>query len=380
MRNVRLATALAFLIPALCAVASPAAAELPEWMIRPFGFAQMWYAYDGNKNQASQDQLRVQRVRLGGMGQASPTLRYLFLSEWADANPSGTRGDLSLLDAHVTYAAHPLLNIRAGQDWYMFTLEGSWTLFEMPFIMRSEVVDRIWLPMGRVGNFAYDRGLYVFGAHKEGPVPFKYYLSATGGAGINTADTNKMKDFVGRAVATPLPGLDLGMSAFHGYSRVNSNALALAGSTIDLQEYVLGTEAHYSYKNRVRVFGEYLWGRYHGSVLHGITPVRPKGFYLAAALSPLKRVELRGRYAYYDPNTLTGSTVARTWTIGATYTINLYSRFKLDYLIRRAGSDYPGASGQADPDNFLAAQLTVLFFPKKALKKFVKPLGAEEAR
>jgi len=349
-----------------------AAQSLPEWMISPFGFAQFWYSYDGNSAQASQEQLKVQRFRLGGFGTVAPRLSYLVNTELADGNPTAG-GTVSLLDASATYAFHDLLNLRVGQDWYRFGLSSNWTLFEMPFILRSEAVDGIWLPMGRRGSFGYDRGFFVFGASKEGPLPFSYSASLTGGAGVNAADTNKQKDFVGRLTLTPLKDLSLGASLFNGFSRVNS--VLNAAQQPDLHEHGFDVELLYSFADRFRAWGEYLETFHSGSDSDGIAPMKRRGFYLAAGVSPMERVELRLRYAFYDADTYSQDSIVRTWSFGTTYRIKDYSNFKLDYMIRDAQWNYAAVTGGAHLENILLAQLQLWFFNPASAKKFLPGLG-----
>lgn len=335
--------------------------------LEPLGFAQFWYTHDFNRS-GSKDQILAQRIRPGFTYAPRPDVRFFMLTEFGDGNPT-TAGAGTLLDAHITWRPHPLLALRAGQDWYKFTLEGTWTLFEMPFILRSEAVDAVWLKLGRNGSFSYDRGLWAFGRTPDGR--FGYAASVTGGAGLNKADDNPAKDLAARVFVEPRPWLHLGASSFRGASRVSP----AAGPKLDLDEKAYAVELIQTFGSRARVIAEALWADYDGAAAPAVKASRPSGWYAAVGVKAAPRLEVLARYAEYRPDRRASDASLRSLTLGLTWTIRGFHNLRVNYVLRENDPGYAAAAGAAAPRDLLVAQWQVFFFPPDLEKSFLRPFA-----
>jgi len=113
----------------------------------------------------------------------------------------------SLLEADVTYAYAPFLNLKLGQFQVPFGYETQNSNFDVEAGDRSQIVTALWVNNSAAGYFR-DQGAMVYGRHKV----LVYQLACVNGSGLNTSDNNNHKDFVGRI------GLGIPMFAGLGFS------------------------------------------------------------------------------------------------------------------------------------------------------------------
>ncbi|MDD5255002.1 MAG: hypothetical protein PHR11_02980, partial [Candidatus Omnitrophica bacterium] len=163
--------------------------------IKPTGFIQGWWWYDETPGPNHAENYKIARARIGIKGDLSPLVDYLVLTEWGRLTYDDP---CTLVDTWVNFKFDPALNVKIGQTWYKFTLSGTTPIPAIPLIYRPEVVDGIWLPMGRVGAYSYDRGIEVSGNFKDIAMPAGYIVSVTTGAGLDHFEDNGKKDFTGR--------------------------------------------------------------------------------------------------------------------------------------------------------------------------------------
>jgi len=328
--------------------------------IRPCGFIHSWGRYDRTKGPNHGDHFDVARARFGLMGNFTPDLSYLLLTEWGKLTYNDPT---TLLDAWVNLRVNPAFNIKIGQTWYKFTRSGTEILPKIPFIYRPEVVDAIWLPMGRNGSYAYDRGIELWGNLKEGFLPLGYAFSVTAGSGLDNFEDNGKKDLVGRFWVEPIKGLQLGVSGFSGYSRLDVASNLRNLETKDLSEYAWATELAYS-NEHFRFIYEYLQALYEGysdvrgSEIFHLATKKPRGWYAMFGVKPLPWIEIPVRYAWYEKDSTKSDTGLHSVTVGVTLFLKegTLNNLKLNYIIRSAEANYG-----SKPRNMFAAQLQFVF-------------------
>ncbi len=328
--------------------------------IQPTGFIHGWWWYDETPGPNHAENYKIARARLGMKGDLSPLVDYLVLTEWGRLTYDDP---CTLVDAWVNFKFSPAVNLKIGQTWYKFSLSGTTAIPAIPLIYRPEVVDGIWLPMGRVGAYSYDRGVEVSGNLKNAKIPFGYVISVTTGAGLDHFEDNGKKDFVGRFYLEPLKGLQVGGSGFYGYSRIPITSNLNREIKVDLPEYAYGLEASYTHKY-FRCIYEYLEGRYEGyyqsngaETFHQATQ-RPRGWYALIGLKPLSWIEIPFQYAWHEKDAVKSDTGLETFTVGLTWFFkeNTLNNLKVNYIIRSAESNYG-----AKPRNMIAVQAQLAF-------------------
>ncbi|MFH1862050.1 MAG: porin [bacterium] len=330
-----------------------------------FGFVHFWTQTEYVNDAWDNTTFRLARARLGVKGKIRENVSYCALTEGGDLaitnQVAPTSKGISLVDCYLTYHVHPLLNVRFGQEYHRFAYEGDLILPVLPFIFRAEAIDAVWLTLGRVGSYAYDTGVWFYGESDGSlfPLHATYQLALTNGSGLKLTDDNEAKDVTGRVTFKPLKkanlpivtNLHLGASFFFGTSTVVTQQAS--GLKEDLSERAYAVEFVLP-QNRWRLMAELIWADYDGS---GEVPQwKQSGGYAALGMSPLKSLELLGRYAYYNQNEALDDALLETITFGVTYTFAKLSSVKLNYLLRDAGEDYP-----TNPGNLLIAQIQFMW-------------------
>ncbi len=328
--------------------------------IKPCGFIQGWAWYDKTAGAIHGEDFEIARARFGIKGNFSANTDYLLLTEWGRLTYDDPA---TLVDAWVNLKVNPALNIKIGQTWYKFSLSGSEAIPNIPFIYRPEVVDGIWLPMGRTGAYGYDRGIELWGDFKNSILPLGYVFSVTTGAGLDHFEDNGKKDFVGRLYIEPKKDLKLGMSGFYGYSRVSVVSNLLREEKVDLPEYAGGVDVSYKQKH-FRVIYEYLEGLYEGYLdanaqeTFQVATKRPRGWYGMFGFKPLSWIEIPVQYAWYEKDAVKSDTGLESITVGVTWFLKegTLNNVKFNYIIRSAEPNYG-----SKPRNMLALQLQLVF-------------------
>jgi len=145
---------------------------------------------------------------------------------------------VSLKDAYILYKLNDLTNLTMGQETLPFghQLMESDTVREMP---ERSMINGIFFPNER------DRGAYLNGSFKS----VNWYFGSFNGAGLNTNDTNRRTDLVGR-ISKSIGDLDLGASGYLGSGyNVGKNAGRKNRYGVDMRYYLHG----------ITLKTEYLW-------------------------------------------------------------------------------------------------------------------------
>jgi Phosphate-selective porin O and P len=117
---------------------------------------------------------------------------------------------LSVLEANVDYAYAPFLTARFGQFQLPFGYETQNSNFDVEAIERSQIVNAVWYN-GATTGYLRDQGIMLMGQQKL----INYKIACVNGTGLNTADNNNHKDFMGRL------GVGIPMFAGLGVSYLN---------------------------------------------------------------------------------------------------------------------------------------------------------------
>jgi len=328
--------------------------------IRLFGFTQLWAQYDNTQGANHGEAYNIARARIGIKGNLSQNTNYMLLTEWGRLTYDDP---CTLLDAWVNFRLNPALNIKIGQTWYKFSLSGTTPIPEIPFVYRPEVIDGMWLTMGRNGSYSYDRGIELWGSSLDSKLPFGYIFSVTAGSGLDHFEDNKEKDFTGRVWVEPLKNLRIGASNFCGWSRTEIKSNLGNDIKKDLPEYAGGLELSYS-RARYRFISEYLRGLYEGYLdvtgaeVFQIAGKKPRGWYTMFGVKVLPRMEVLAQYAWYEKDFSVSNTGLETITLGLTWWLkeNTLNNIKFNYLIRDAEESYG-----SNPRDMVALQVQLAF-------------------
>ena len=298
---------------------SPAFTAPPEIL----GFLNGNISY--NDDQTS---FEMTRIRVGFTGELIPQLQYFLITEGGTYSPAGS-GHFGIIDAHMTWSQASLLNIRFGQDWYKFSMEGSRIVPVQYFISRSDVVLGIWDNMGRNGFYAEDVGLWIFGEKQTDKVSFGYNFSLTNGTGLGNPEDNSEKDVNLRGYLNMPSGLHLGASVFNGYSSAGNNIL---------HDIAYGFEAEVK-SDRFIVGGEYLQAIYEEDQVDPVAypGINRNGYYLMGGYF-FQKVDLLGRYSNYQSNSNADLDDQITMTLGCKYHLSEMNTISLNINQRNVGN------------------------------------------
>ena len=297
------------------------------------------------------------RVRLGVVG----NIPYDF-SYYAMAELSPTLGGPYILDAYVSYTRFaPYAKISFGQFKSPFGLELSTACHKLYTINRSEVVSNLSGPFR-------DFGLMVSGTTGEwnglgtGTKDLiGYQFALMNGTGLNNADDNHKKDFIGRITFHPFEFITVGASYRTGKHP------ALSEGVDDDQRNRFGIDLDLNYKN-FRIQGEFVDGSDDGSytvgggcgdpleVIQG--SVDRRGFFTQAMYRSKWNVEPVIKFERYDPSTAEADIddIHNVITYGVNYYFNEWTRLQINYLYRAEES-----ARVEIPNDVLLVQMQIAF-------------------
>ena len=274
----------------------------------------------------------VARARLELVGELDSKLSAKAALEGRDKDDG-----LILMEGYAAYAVHPALEIRAGQMLVPFGLESRRGFDRRKFVDRSLVTDGVTRDMGRRpkdgrnGRFR-DAGVQLSGLAPIDDFSINYYAMLCNGNGILTADNNGEKDVVARLTVTSPWGLAAGGSVYIG---TFENLVDSTG----MDERAFGVELLWS--GRIREHECRLQGEYITAVWDTTgEDIKPRGFYLSAAVYARADFELCGRYEQYEPNSNLAATFKRTrGSFALRYYLAGRSFVAADYEIREFDDD-----------------------------------------
>jgi len=284
-------------------------------LIQLSGYTQV--RYKSQQETGKVDGFDIRRARLDIRGNVSPYFSYRLQTDFA--------GTPKLIDAYAEIKIYDCFNFTIGQAKIPFSMENLASSNKMESIDRSQVVEAL---VGRgqdvIGNQnGRDIGVQLGGSFvkSENRFLFDYKIGLFNGSGINAADKNENKDFVGRLVAHPVKGFDIGGSYYTGKGNFGKP------TPTDQDRNRYGIELNYEYK-RFFVRGEFIEGK-DGSITRNGWYAQT-GYFLIPA-----KFQLIAKYDTYDTDTSVSNDVSTAYLIGATYNFNNWSRIQAGYTIKK---------------------------------------------
>ena len=219
------------------------------------------------------------------------------------------------------------------------------------------------------------REVYLTGAQLFGVIgQLRYYGGVTNGALSNPADVNNSNgvQLHGRAVFSPIVGLDVGSSIFWGAyldkSTINSEVEPLGKTAEDFRQTVLGFDLSYSI-GHLQFFSEFILNRWKSPLIADNLDAR--AFYLEGKYTCFTRFFVAGRFSLMaftnvdDPQDVDADTRLsepweydiHQWEFGVGFRINRHALIKAAGQINRTHDVIVG-----DPGDNLFAMQTVVFF------------------
>lgn len=277
-----------------------------------FGFLQSQYESTSGQGQS---RFFVRRARVGVHGKLDHGFSYEI-----HTNLDDTRGILRNAWIDYTSPSGTLLTpvVRFGQFKLPYTLEAlKDTGATTPFVERALAVDQMGF------NHDRDSGIALYSRRDEHHQrPFEYFLSLTNGAGRNQFAATSSKLFSGRLQLNSTQDHSLfGGNIAVGFSTRQGEVKNLNLATDVQQENErYGVDLEYI-RQKLRIRGEYLWGR--NQARH------PEGYYGLLGYQVSNPLEMLLRYEGYSSDT-PGPSAHRT-TIGLTYRFSPSVQALLNY-------------------------------------------------
>lgn len=306
------------------------------------GYSQV--RYQALEETGKVDGFDIRRARLDVKGNISPYWGYRVQFDLA--------GTPKLIDAFAEFKLNDYINFTVGQAKIPFSMENLLSSPQLALIDRSQVVEALTARGKDVnGNQnGRDIGIQVGGTLlklKDRPV-IDYRLGLFNGSGINTMDNNEKKDYAARLILHPLTGLDISGAYYDGSRLVpevrTGNVVTTPATTVNRDRY--GIDLSYDLKN-FSLRGEYI---------HGTDDqVEREGYYVMAGYSFFeKKLQLVGKYDFYDANTSIADNASEWIVIGANYSFNANTKLQANYSIKEE-------EGTSIDNNYAAVQLQIGF-------------------
>lgn len=278
--------------------------------------------YESDQTASSSDTFKIKSAYIIPYGTIVPGWDFEVEIDAADTSGKPLR------NSFIAYTAlNPYATIRIGQQKPSYS-EEFWT--------SSSVIDTIERALAVTSLSAErDIGVNIFGKLFQDKLG--YGLGVFNGTGINTTDTNDIKDFAGRLVFSPfkgskgvLDGLRAGGAFWTGSQRQTTfDSTSVAGN---INRYA-GLLA-YTYE-RIKLQGEYL-----SQTLDKVAGGKKKsdGWYLLGVYDLMKKdypeLQLVAKYEKYDPDTDVSSNNQDITTVGLNYFFNKAVKIMVNYRIK----------------------------------------------
>lgn len=261
------------------------------------GYLQIRYTTDWG----AVDGFGVKRARIKLSGETTPYTTYAFLMDMATLLDGGTVKGI-VQDAYVDLSYLPRARIRVGQFKVPFSPQylissTRWKTIELSQVVKEEVGNR-------------DIGVQVSGTLPH----LNYTLGLFNGEGGNKVDTNDQVDLVGRLVAEPLRGLQLGVAHYQGKSGGTEADKVRTGGQVSLL------------RENIFLLGEYMVGK------DGSTKI--EGWYVQLSHCVVPPLEGVLMYDRYDPNAELPNNALYTITLGANWYVDRKLKLMVNYRLR----------------------------------------------
>lgn len=290
--------------------------------IKVAGYTQVRYQFHTNRTNNDTDNVSsfdIRRARVDLKGAITERFNYRLQVEFGGTS-------VKLLDATAMYTFAPELKITIGQFKVPFSLENLTSSHKLETINRSQVVEAL-VARGKdvIGNHnGRDIGLQLSGNLLEikNQELLEYAFGIFNGAGTNTQDVNINKDYVGRLIIHPLPGLDIGGAYYRGYA---------GKSSVGKRRDRAGAEISYSL-TPLTVKGEFIYGK--DSVTEKI------GWYAQAGIFAVPKIlQFVVRYDSYDPDLKISDNITNVVLAGVNLFITKWTFLQTNYEVKYVHPD-----------------------------------------
>ena len=272
--------------------------------LTPAGFLQTHFSADDVADNPAN--FSIHRARMGFTGNLSENIR-LNLIIGATEPPNNTP---ALVNAFADFTLDPLFNLRAGQFFAPFGLEGPEPITRNPAIERAFSTRR----MNPFTMFR-DIGVMAYGEHSI----FSYSVAVMNGNGANVPEGSNSKEIVGRVDIEALDNLMAGISAHLGTYK------ASAFDRLARQRW--GFHAEYL-QSPIQLRGEFFVRD------REITPdnrAQTTGGYLLAKYEISEKWEAIGRYDHFGPEN--EGDPYQGFTLGPNYQIGKNTQLSLNGIL-----------------------------------------------
>lgn len=278
------------------------------------GYSQVRYQ---SFQQASRiDGADLRRVRLDFKGAIAAGWDYRLQVDFAIAP--------KILDGYINFTLYDFLKVTAGQFKIPISLENLTSSQKLESMDRAQVVEALTARgTDVIGNHnGRDIGLQLNGSLIKNGEQYllDYYAGIFNGAGINSGDKNKPKDFAGRIVLHPVKGVDIGGSYYNGYDVWGNPTKAHA-------RIRYGAELKFVY-NELGITAEYLSGEDGGIKKNGWYAL--VGYYIVPQkLQPIIKFDS------FNPNQDVAGSILNAYTFGANYFFNERAKIQVNYTLKK---------------------------------------------
>ena len=285
--------------------------------------------YTNIRYQACEDKIDgfdVRRARMSLKGNWDHGVSYKFQGEFGTSKQK-------LLDAAVSMNVR-CFTMTAGQFVLPFSYENVLSSSKLITINRSQIVEAMAArSLDVIGNqYGRDAGFQVSGKFHL----IDFGLGVFNGSGINTADSNESKDLAGRLIFTPIKGLAIGGSFYHGKYFLSETSR---------KRNRIGIELNGQWKV-ISVAGEYIRGEDAG--------IEKDGWYAQAAWGLSKEFQLVLKADRFDPSTELTDNALSVYTAGLNVTLN--DAFKI-----QSNLEIKTEEGVSIDNNAFTTQLQIAF-------------------
>ncbi len=226
-----------------------------------------------------------------------------------------------IVDAYVRFKPMTQLNVQLGQFKIPFSIENTeFPPLKAEFIEYPMVLSKLvrMNDVCGISSTGRDIGGQIYGSlfKRDGYNILSYNVAVMNGADINSRDTNKSKDLVGRLMIRPIKGLLLSASYMWSEVPIGDNPYAEAsrygfGAMYDCERFI--------------VRSEYIVGRTAGVDAHGA--------YATAGYRFRSPVTVLARWEFFDENKAMPGLRQVNYSVGVDYQPLKYLRMQLNYTI-----------------------------------------------
>ena len=279
--------------------------------IKLSGWSQIIYTHD--EKEVSTFQIHRARLFIGGdiyNGRKGAKAEFRIQAEFA--------GTPKLVDMWIRYRPTKAFGVQLGQFKFPLLMEftDNYEVEVIDFALAIQRLQRVGKgDITGISSSGRDIGLQFYGdiISSQGRGILSYNLAVLNGNGINTRDSNKSKDVVGRLILRPTKRLTMTGYYLRGEANFSTPELIEKFGNVSTPKYTqtrrYGGGAHYA-GDKLTLRAEYIKAQ--TGQLHS------EGAYLLAQYAFMKKVSVAGRLDYFDDDVYTLAN-EQNYVIGLNY-------------------------------------------------------------